>query len=102
MRWTNLNVHQLDTVFERFIISNVIQPVYDRRLSRIEDLCKAQLVSECKRCSLNHTGLKHKLIERLFKHHGPNHMVRISLSNEFSFKFFDMLHCEIIYLTYGM
>ena len=75
LRWSTLNVHQLDTVIERFRIENVLEALYDRRLTRIENLSKTQLVEECKKASLKHTGLKYQLIERLFKYHGIDHMV---------------------------
>ena len=76
MCWSTLNVHQLDTVISMFRIQNVLDTVYDNRLSRIEDLCKAQLIDECKSCSVGYSGTKQKLIERLFEVYGTDHMVQ--------------------------
>ena len=75
LRWSALNVHQLDTVIERFRIDNVLESVYDNRLSRIENLGKAQLIEECKKCGVKFSGVKHQLVERLFRVYGHNHMV---------------------------
>ena len=78
LRWSTLNVHQLDTVISKFRIHNVLDSVYDKRLRRIENLSKSQLVEECKKVSIKHTGIKHQLIERLYRVHGVDHMVNIT------------------------
>ena len=75
LKWTSLNVHQLDKVFQCFKLANVLDAVYDSRLCRVEDIAKSQLVKECKDSGLKHSGLKHQLIERLIHKYGPDHMV---------------------------
>ena len=75
VRWTNLNVHQLDEVFRRLNLSNFLTDVFDKRLTRIEDLGKKQLIEECKRNNLDSSGLKKTLIERLITLHGQDHLV---------------------------
>ena len=75
LRWSSLNIHQLDTVIAQFRIDHVLDSVYDKRLTRIENLSKKQLVDECKKASVKHTCFKHQLVEHLYQIHGIDHMV---------------------------
>ena len=59
-RWTSLYVYQLDTVLESFQISNVLDSVYDRRMTKIDNLPKNQMIDKCKSLGINHYGNKVK------------------------------------------
>ena len=58
LKWSSLHVYQLDTVLESFQIKNVLESVYDRRRSKLDNLRKEQLIKECQSLGLDHTGKK--------------------------------------------
>ena len=56
-------------------IGNVIDGVYDRRMTEIGNLSKAQLVTECLLRNIDHSGLKSDLVTRLTNTLGVNYRV---------------------------
>ena len=57
-KWSSLHVYQLDLLLEEFKVKNVLQPVYDRRRSKLDNLCKQQMVDECQKLGLDASGKK--------------------------------------------
>ena len=56
-------------------LENVLSSKYDRRLSWIDALCKAQLIRECILVNIDASGVKNLLVQRLKAHYSEDHMV---------------------------
>ena len=60
LKWTPVSIHQMDLILSNFQISNVLDGEYDKRKTKIDRLKKKQMIEECQKLGLDHTGNKVK------------------------------------------
>ena len=58
LRWTSLNIYELDRVLELLDIEKILLDEYDRRLSTIDKLQMNQLKDECVKRNIPSDGKK--------------------------------------------
>ena len=58
VKWSCPNIHDLVTILEKLKIELILDNVFDKRLSKLEDLSVAQLKEECQSNNLEKRGTK--------------------------------------------
>ena len=62
VKWTCPNIYQLEKILNNVKVDNILLDVFDKRMSKIEDLTVPQLREECLHRNLSNKGKKGKNI----------------------------------------
>ena len=65
VKWSCPNIHDLMTILEKIPVDNILENVFDKRLSSLDKLSIVQLREECQNNNLQTTGSKMVLVKRL-------------------------------------
>ena len=65
MKWSSPNIHDLITILEKIKLDEILENVFDKRLSPLEKLSVLQLREECLFNNLDKSGTKAVLVQHL-------------------------------------
>ena len=68
IRWTNLTIHDMKTVYKELKLLSVLDNVLDVHRSYLDKLTVGQLKNECAQLGLTNTGIKvhHSILSKYF------------------------------------
>ena len=66
MKWRCPNIHDLVNILKKLELDLILDTVFDKRLSKLEDLCVIQLREECECLNLDKRGRKVSLMEIIY------------------------------------
>ena len=65
MKWSCPNIHDLVNILEKVKVELILDNVFDKRLSKLDDITLVQLREECAILNLDKKGRKADLISHL-------------------------------------